>query len=59
MVEGRGVLGVLVGKSEGTRPLGRHRHRWDDNIEIDLEEVGRVVGTGWSGFRIGTGGGHL
>jgi hypothetical protein len=55
MGEGRGVQRVLVGKSEGTRPLGRHRHRWEDNIKMDLQEVG----TGWSGFRIGTGGGHL
>jgi hypothetical protein len=31
---------VLVGKPEGTRPLGRTRHRWEDNIEIDLREIG-------------------
>jgi hypothetical protein len=47
------------GKPEGTRPLGRSRRRWEDNIKMDLEEVERVVGTGWSGLRIGTGGGHL
>jgi len=40
MVEGRGVYRVLVGKSEGKRPLERPRHRWDDNIKIDLQEVG-------------------
>ena len=38
--EGRGVHRVLVGKSEGKRPLGRPRRRWEDNIKIDLQEVG-------------------
>ena len=32
----RGVHGVLVGKPEGKRPLGRPKHRWEDNIEVDL-----------------------
>ena len=32
-------LQVLVGKSEGKRPLGRPRHRWKDNIKIDFQEV--------------------
>jgi len=41
MVEGRGVHGVLVGKPEGKRPLGRPRRRWEDNIKMDLREVGR------------------
>jgi hypothetical protein len=36
---GRGVHRVLVGKSEGKRPFGRHRHRWEDNIKRDLEKV--------------------
>ena len=31
---------VLVGKPEGKRPLGRPRHRWEDNINIDIQEVG-------------------
>ena len=31
---------VLVGKSEGKRPLGRPRNRWEDNIKVDLREVG-------------------
>jgi hypothetical protein len=31
---------VLVGKPEGRRPLGSSRHRWEDNIEMDLKEVG-------------------
>ena len=38
--EGRGVHRVLVGKPEGKRPLGRPRRRWEDNIKIDLREVG-------------------
>jgi hypothetical protein len=38
------VRECLVGKPEGTRPLGRHRRRWDDNIKMDLQEVGRVCG---------------
>ena len=33
---GRGVHKVLVGKPEGKRPLGRPRHRWEDNIKMDL-----------------------
>jgi hypothetical protein len=44
---------VLVGKPEGKRPLGRTRRRWEDNIKMDLQEVG------WSWLRIGRGGGHL
>jgi hypothetical protein len=38
--EGRVVYRVLVGKSEGKRPLGRPRHRWEDNVRMDLQEVG-------------------
>jgi len=44
--EGRGVYRVLVEKPEGKRPLGRPRHRWEDNIEMDLQEVG-CVGMDW------------
>ena len=40
MVEKRGVYRVLVGKPEGKRLLGRLRRRWDDNIKMDLQEVG-------------------
>jgi len=40
MGEGRGVCRVLVGKPEGKRPLGRPRRRWDDNIKMDIQEVG-------------------
>jgi len=36
----RDVYRVLVGKPEGKRPLGRPRCRWEDNIEMDLQEVG-------------------
>jgi len=38
--EGRGVYRVLVRKPEGKRPLGRPRRRWEDNIKMDLQEVG-------------------
>ena len=41
MGEGRAVHRVLVGKPEGKRPLRRPRHRWKDNIKMDLREVGR------------------
>jgi len=40
MGERRGVYRVLVGKSEGKILLGRPRHRWEDNIKMDLQEVG-------------------
>jgi len=39
-----GVHRVLVGKPEGKRPLGRPRHRWEDNIKIDIQEVGMGCG---------------
>jgi hypothetical protein len=48
---------VLVGKTEGKRPLKRPRRRWEDNIKIDLQEFGSGVWTGWSWLRIETGGG--
>jgi len=40
MGERRGVYRVLVGKSQGKRPPGRPRCRWEDNIKMDLQEVG-------------------
>ena len=49
---------VIVGKPEGKRPLGRPRRRWEDNIKMDLREVGGVE-TGWRCLRIGTDGGYL
>jgi hypothetical protein len=44
MGEERGAHRLLVGKPEGRRPLGRPRHRWEDNIKMDFQEVG--VGRG-------------
>ena len=41
MEEGRVVHKLLVAKPEGKRPVGRPRRRWEDNIKMDLEEVGR------------------
>ena len=38
--DGRGAYRVLVRKPEGKRPLGRPRRRWEDNIKMDLQEVG-------------------
>ena len=40
MGESRGAYRVLVGKPEGKRPFGRPMHRWEDNIKMDLQEVG-------------------
>jgi hypothetical protein len=59
MEEGRGVHKVLVEKSDGKRPLRRPRRKWEDNIKMDLQEVGGGLGTGCSWLRIGTGGGRL
>ena len=44
IVEGRGVHRFVVGKPEGKRPLGRPRRRWEDNIKMDLQEVGGSCG---------------
>jgi hypothetical protein len=60
--ENRDVYRVLMGKPEGKRPLGRPRLRWEDNIKIDLQEMGcggMELWTGSSWLRIGTGAGHL
>jgi len=59
MGERRGVYRVLVGKPERKRPLGRSRRRWEDNIKMDLQEVGCGAWTGSSWLGIGTGGGHV
>ena len=40
MEEGRSALKILTGKPTGKRPLGRPRHRWEDNIRMDLKETG-------------------
>jgi hypothetical protein len=49
MGEGRGVYRVLVGKRERKRPLGITRRRWEDNIKVDLHEVG-CGGMYWIGL---------
>jgi hypothetical protein len=46
MGEGRGVYRVSVGRTEGKRPLGRSRYRWEDNIKMDLREIG-IDGANW------------
>jgi hypothetical protein len=46
MGEGRGVYRVLVGRPEGKRPRGRPGHRWEDNIKMDLREIG-IDGANW------------
>ena len=59
MRDRRGVYRILVWKSEGKKPLGRPRRRREDNIKMDLQEVGCGVWNGSRWLRIGTGGGHL
>jgi hypothetical protein len=59
MGEGRGAYRILVGRPEGRRPLGRPRRRYDDNIKMNLQEVGWGAWTGLIWLRIGTGGGVL
>jgi hypothetical protein len=44
--EGRGVYRVLVGNPEGKRPLERPRNRWEDNIKLDLRDIG-IDGANW------------
>jgi hypothetical protein len=56
MGERRGAYRALVGKPEGRRPLGRPRRRWENNIKMDLREVGWGAWTGSVWLRIGTGG---
>jgi hypothetical protein len=53
------VYGVLVGKPEGKRPLGRPRRRWKDGIKVDLREIGWGVWNGFTWLRIGIFGGLL
>jgi hypothetical protein len=52
----RGPYSILVRRREAMRPLERPRGRWEDNIKMDLKEVGWVAWTGLSWLRIGTGG---
>jgi hypothetical protein len=46
MGEGRGVYRVLVGRPKGKRPLGRPRHKWEDNLHMDLRDIG-IDGAKW------------
>jgi hypothetical protein len=59
MGERRGAYRVLVGKPEGKRPLERPRGKWEDNIKMDLRELGCEAWTGSFWLRLGTGGGQL
>jgi hypothetical protein len=59
MEERRGVFGVFVRNPEGKRSLERPRLRWEDNIKMELQEIGWGALTGLIWLRIGTGGGHL
>jgi hypothetical protein len=59
MGERRGSYRFLVGQPEGRSPLGKPRHEWEDNIKMDLQEVGWGAWTGLIWLRIGTGGRHL
>ena len=56
MADGRGADRVLVGKPERTRPLGRHRRIWKDNIKMDLQEVGWIAWTVQNWLRVWKGG---
>jgi hypothetical protein len=57
MREGRGVYRILVGRPEGKRPLGRPRRRWEDNIKLNLRDIGSMGRTGFNWLRIGSSGG--
>jgi hypothetical protein len=59
MGERTGYRGFWWGNLREKRPLRRPRRRWEDNIKMDLQEVGCGVWTGLSWLRIGTGGRHL
>jgi hypothetical protein len=48
MGEGRGAYRILVARPEGRKPLGRPKRRWEDNIKMDLQEVGWVGA--WTGL---------
>jgi hypothetical protein len=59
MGEERNVYKVLVGKTEGKRPLGRPRRRWEDGIRMDLRGLAWWVWIGFDWLRTGTGVGLL
>jgi hypothetical protein len=52
----RNACRILLGKTEGNRSLGRHRCKWEDNIKMDLREVGWDMRAGFIWFRIRTSG---
>ena len=56
MEEGRSAFIILTGKPTGKRPLGRPRRRWEDNIRMDLEEIGINAVIGLIRLRIGING---
>ena len=59
MGERRGAYRALLGNPEGKRPLGRPRRSWEDNIKMDVQEVG-CGGMDWIELaQDGAGGGHL
>jgi hypothetical protein len=51
----RNAYSILVGRPEGTRPIGRLRHKWEDNIKVDLRKMCFGVFISLSWLRIGTG----
>jgi hypothetical protein len=57
--EGRDVYSVLVGRPEEKRPLGRPSHRWEDNIKMDVRDIGIDERTGFGWLRIWSNGGLL
>ena len=59
MGDRRGVCRVLVGNPEGKRSLGRPRRRWEDNIKMDLQELGWRAWTELIWLRSGKGGGRM
>jgi hypothetical protein len=59
MGEGRGVYSVLFGRPVVKRPLGRPRRRWEDNIKLDLREMGSMGQNGFGWLRIEFNGGLL
>jgi hypothetical protein len=59
MGDRRDACRVLMRKAERKRLFGRPKHRWEDNVNIDVQEVGCGTGTGLIWLRILTGGGHL
>jgi hypothetical protein len=52
--EMRNAYKILIGYLEGKRPLGRHRHRWEDHIKMTVKEIGVRLWTGFVSLRIWT-----